>query len=379
MARWLAVTVSLAGMAVLLARAPAGAIPVFAHRYGLSCQACHTEVPHLTPFGEAFLANGYRIRGLTPKPAFPVALRVELAYASGGSDDSGSGSLPKTIVDEVELLLGGAAGSRGTYWAEGYVVDGGEPGRPRDVWYAYRATPDGARLPVTLRAGQFTLPLPLDPETFRETTEHYAIWDQTAGDNPFNFFDPKIGGQIAIGDPGRAIAGTVSLLQGHDTASGLPAHGVDTMFTLRRDLGPWSLSAYRYGGTRQLHGFGFNNTLALDYGDRFWRDGVGISWERRRTRVDTVYQIGNDTAADVYGDALQTSGGFVQVRQAVGDRSFAVARWDATRDAGFARSVTAGIGTRLSHNTRLTLFETAKRDDTGHLLHITSSSFLFAL
>ena len=72
-------------------------------------------------------------------------------------------------------------------------MDGGVPGRSRDAWAAWRATPDGARIPVTVRGGQFTLNLPVDPETFRETSDHYAIWDQTAGDNPFAFFEPKLG------------------------------------------------------------------------------------------------------------------------------------------------------------------------------------------
>lgn len=370
-----AVLVAFAG----LAARPADAIPVFAHRYGFSCQACHTVVPHLTAFGEAFLANGYRIKGLKPKPAFPLALRTELAYASAEpTDPSVSAPLPKAIVDEVEFLTGGSLGPRSSYWAEVYAVDGGFPGLARDVWYAYRATPDGARIPVTLRAGQFTLPLPLDPETFRETTEHYAIWDQTAGDNAFNFFKPKIGGQIAVGNPARALAATVNVLQGHDTQSGLPAHGVDTMVTLRRDVGDWSFTAYRYDGSRNLHGTAFNDTY-FDYGDRFWRNGFGLTWTRGATEIDAVYQTGNDSAVDSYGDALLSSGGFLQLRRAIGTRTFAIARWDATHDRSFGRSITAGLGYRLSRNTRLTLFETAQRDFAGRLLHITSSSFLFAL
>jgi hypothetical protein len=361
---------------------PAQAIPLFAHRFGLTCQACHTEVPHLNAFGTKFLANGYRIKGLKPTPVFPVAVRVESAYASGGAadpDESASGPLPKFIVDEVEFLTGGAVGSRGSYWAEIYAVDGGEPGRPRDVWGAWRATPDDARIPVTLRAGEFTLPLPLDPETFRETTQPYAIWSQTAGDNPFDFFQTKIGGQIVFGDTGRQIGGSLSFLQGHDTASGQPAHGVDTMFTLQRDLGNFTLSAYRYDGSRALQAGGFQNTQTFDFGDRFWRDGFGLGWGRNGTRIDAVYQTGNDSAADVYRDALQTSGGFVQVRQELGSRAFALARWDATQDATFARSITYGAGYRFSRNTRLTLFDTGERDFTGRLIHVVSSSFLFAL
>ncbi len=375
-------SVSLAA-AALLAPRPAEAIPVFAHRYRLSCQACHTEVPHLTAFGQGFLARGYRIRGLAPKPAFPVALRVETAYAGAGAadpDDAKGGPLPKTIVDEVELLAGGSVGPRGSYWAEVYAVDGGRPGRARDVWYAYRATAEAARTPVTLRAGQFTLPLPLDPETFRETTQPYAIWSQTAGNNPFSLFDPKLGGQIAVGDPARQIGGTVSFLQGHDAGSGLPAHGLDTMVTLRRDLGDFSLQAYRYDGSRALSGLGFNDSQFFSgVGDRFHREGYALGWARRGTEVDAVYQTGNDTASDVYGDPLRSSGGFVQVRQALSGRAFALARWDATRDTAFARTLTAGAGYRFSRNTRLTVFDTGQRDYTGRLLHIVSAASLFAL
>src|ERR1019366_2005691 len=90
----------------------ASAIPVFAHRYGFSCQACHTTVPHLTSFGEIFLASGYRMRGVKPKAVFPAAVRVEINYASGGAADPDAirGPLPKTIVNEVQALLGGSVG-----------------------------------------------------------------------------------------------------------------------------------------------------------------------------------------------------------------------------------------------------------------------------
>lgn len=359
---------ALLGLALAaLTPAPAGAIPVFAHRYGLGCQACHTEVPHLTTFGEQFLANGYRIRGLKPKPVFPIAVRTQLAYSSAPALTDAGGKLPKVLVDEVELLTGGSLGTRGTYWAEVYAIDGGMPGRARDVWAGWRATPDGARVPVSVRAGQFTLPLPLDPETLRETTDHYAIWDQTAGDNPFSFFSPKLGAQIALGNPGRAIGGTVSVLQGHDQASGLPSYGLDTMLTLERELGDFRLQAYRYDGSRPLRRI-----------DRFWRNGFGVGWERRRTRIDAVYQTGNDSAGDAAGGTVQTSGGFVELRQDVGARSFAIARWDATQGAAFARSVTYGFGHRIARNTRLTLFDTVRRDDNGRLQHVTSSSFLLA-
>jgi hypothetical protein len=46
---------------VLVAPAPARAVPVFARKYQTSCQTCHTIFPKLNPFGEAFRLNGYRM------------------------------------------------------------------------------------------------------------------------------------------------------------------------------------------------------------------------------------------------------------------------------------------------------------------------------
>jgi hypothetical protein len=359
----------------------ASAIPVFAHRYGFKCQACHTTVPHLTSFGEIFLASGYRMRGVKPKAVFPAAVRVEINYASAGAADPDTiqGPLPKTIVNEVQLLLGGSVGSRGSYWVEPYFISGGFPGVMRDAWYAQRLSDDGAATPVTVRVGQFTLPLPLDPETFRETITPYGVWSQTAGSNPFTFFQPKMGAQVDVGDPSRQLAATVSLMKGSDPQSGLPAEGADSMISIERDLGDFALTAYRYDGNRLLAGFAFNNTQFFQgVGDRFWRNGLGVDWRRDSTEIDADYQIGNDSAADVYGDSLVTSGGFLQARQVLTDRTFAIARWDATSGPTLSRSVTAGLGYRLARNMRLTLFETGQRDSSGTLLHIISSSLLFA-
>ncbi len=360
---------------------PASAIPVFAHRYGFSCQVCHTVVPHLTSFGRMFLANGYRIPGVRPKGAFPIAVRVESAYASAGAadPDESSGPLPKAIVDEVEAFIGGASGSRGSYWVENYFVDGGESGHLRDAWYANRLTADGAKVPVVARIGQFTLPLPLDPETLRETTQPYLIWGQTAGSNPFSFFPAKAGIQTEIGDPGRGLAGSLNLIQGREPGSGLQPNGLDRMLSIEREYGDWTLSAYRYTGKRQLQGLGYGGTFQVsNVGDSFWRNGYGVSWNHGKNEVDAVYQIGHDSSADLYHNALMTSGGFVQVRHELNSRSFAIARWDATQDAASQRSITAGLGVRPRPNMRVTLFETQQRDYLGNLLHIISSSWLFA-
>ena len=352
----------LAAAASLLAGRPAEAIPVFAHRYGLTCQACHTTVPHLTELGEAFLAGGYRLPARTPGAAFPLAVKVNLAYGS-----EAEASLPKAVVDEVELLTGGSIGKRGAYFAEQYVVDGGRPGQARDLWASWRVTPDGARTHALLRGGQFGLELPLDPETFRETTDHYAIWDQTAGENPFRFFTPKIGLSARIGSDGHGVSGTFAALQARDPGSGLAPHGVDRYLMLQQARGNVVLSAYRYDGTRAIAGGD----------DRFWRQGYGAGFELGRARLDAVYQHGFDTRAGA-GAPLRSSGGFVQLRYEVSQRAFAIARYDATQDTAFARALVAGAGFRVARNARLTVFDTMRRAEDRARTYSVSTGLMFA-
>jgi hypothetical protein len=354
----------IAATAALLAPRPAEAIPVFAHRFGLGCQTCHTAVPHLTSFGEEFRARGYRLPpGMPQRGSLPVAIKVNLQY---GSDPQPG--LPKAVVDEVEVLMGGSIGKRGAYFAEQYVADGGLPGRSRDLWAAWRVTPDGARTPLTLRGGQFTLSLPVDPETFRETTDHYAIWDQTAGDNPFAFFEPKLGLAATAGDETRGFSATLAALRGHEAGSGLPARGVDRQLSVQHASRNLTLSAYRYDGTRPVG--------ASD--DRFWREGYGAGLTFGRARFDAVYQRGFDTRANEEG-ALRLSGAFAQVRYELGARLFAVARYDATQDTAFARALIAGAGYRIARNARFTVFDTVHRSaGDGARRNTLTTALLFA-
>ncbi len=41
----------------------AEAVPAFARKYNISCNACHTRQPRLNPYGQRFLENGYQLPG----------------------------------------------------------------------------------------------------------------------------------------------------------------------------------------------------------------------------------------------------------------------------------------------------------------------------
>ena len=51
------IAMSLLGVSTLTSTA--GAIPAFARKYRVSCAQCHSPVPRLNAFGEAFAGNGF--------------------------------------------------------------------------------------------------------------------------------------------------------------------------------------------------------------------------------------------------------------------------------------------------------------------------------
>jgi hypothetical protein len=206
--------------------------------------------------------------------------------------------------------------------------------------------------PVSLEAGQFTLPLPVDPETFRDTAEHYAIFDQSVGKNPFNFFDPKTGMQLRVGTPLHGASGDVAVLSGHDTQSGLAANRADTMVYAQDAAGPFTASSYAYTGERRVG----------PVPDRFERDGFGLTVYYGKIIVDNVLQHGFDSSTDGRGTGAGSSGGFTQLRYNFSVRSYGIVRFDGTQGAdGFNRSATVLFGRRLSHNTRFTVEDVISR------------------
>ena len=326
--------------------AQALALPVFAHRYGLSCQACHTTVPHLNPFGTEFLRAGYRLPpNFIPGHPFPVALKVNLQYSSE-PDPNG---LPKAIVDEVELLAGGTVSKHVSYRLEQYLVDGGVPGLTRDAFLFFTSRPAfGDPAPsLRLTGGQFTLPLPVDPETQRETINHYQVFDQKVGENPFDFFNDGLGMDIAYGRQANGTEIEALALKGHDPQSGLPTSGVDTGIYAQSNGKVATLSLYGHVGTRR-----FSSVT-----DVFHREGLGATFVFGKAEVNLVGQLGNDSHANSTGEAASSSGGFAQVRWAFSPALTALSRYDSTYDpfSGLQQSLTTTLVVRLRRNYKLTL------------------------
>jgi hypothetical protein len=340
-------------LAASLATVPAAAraVPLFAHQYGVTCEKCHSVIPHLNQFGAAFLAYGERLPGVSSGPAFPLSVKTNLLDSSEyqGSGPNGAG-LPKAIVDEVEAFTTATIGSRANYFVEQYVVDGGEPGLLRDAWVSDRVNPWQSRIPVYLQGGQFTLPLPVDPETFRDSYQDYTPYVETVGANPFNFFDPKLGARLGIGDPLRGLTLQIFTGPGYDRQSGLAPTGADTETDLQDAMGPFTLTALRYDGLRPT---------SIGPFDRFDRTLFGFTFGQwTRFSSEAVLIEGTDSNCVVpHAGSCTSSGGFEQLRYAFNRRLYVEARYEGTEDStgGLQRDGLLMAGYGPTENTRLTI------------------------
>ena len=171
---------------------PAGAIPAFARRYKVSCVLCHNPFPTLTPFGERFAGNGFRMASGEAAPdtiadndpllylpdKLPVAIRLELyaqAYANGNAATDFQSPYG------VKLLSGGALSKRLSYYFYTFLAERGEVGGVED---AFLHLNDLGNRPVDLVFGQYQVSDPLFKRELRLEFEDYAVYRARVGDVP---------------------------------------------------------------------------------------------------------------------------------------------------------------------------------------------------
>jgi hypothetical protein len=327
----------------------------------LQCDACHSSLRGTNELGESFLRNDLKLPNLGKGGRPVVALRGQLAYTS----EPDPSLLPKATVDEVEAFVSARINRELSVAAQFYLIDGGRPGSTREAWIQYASPGSFAGAPVRATVGSITLPLPVDPETFRQTNNHYAIFDQTVGANPFALIDPRNAASLALGSPVRGPSMTFVAAQGHDPHSGLPRTGTDRMVQAQEAIGGLVVSAYEYAGRRELG----------PIGDDFRRRALGLNLYRGRLAVETLLQTGFDTSPDGDGIGVASSGGFVQLRYQLPRATFAIVRYDGVNDTsggGFARSLTIGANRLISRGVRVGLEDVIRHDTrTTHTLNAT--------
>ena len=328
--------------ALAAAAAPALAIPIFAQRYDMKCASCHSVLPELNAFGNAFRDRGYRLPPAVARHGTTiVALRHQTEYdrepAPGARRFTPAGILlAQAEIGQVEAFLHYNLGS------------GGGPSAP---YLAYLATYD-AKSALLVRAGLVELPLAHSPAQRNDTLTTYGYEGQRVGLNDLLLAQPRLGleaernvgavrlaGTFAIGEYQGAAYGGKPIATGESSRPDRPEIGLYA----RTELAPWlGIGADTLAGARRISPDG-----RAAFVDPYTRTGAFI--EAHRGRFDLLAQqwLGHDGNADGAGGSIASYGGYARLRYAPSPHAFIGARYDTAAASAATRAITYYAETQL--------------------------------
>lgn len=296
--------------AALALPSQASAIPIFAQRYLLRCEACHSVLPELNAFGNAFRDHGYQLPPAVPRHGTTlVAMRYQMEYEkdpAGGSRRFTPGGVLLSSLD---------AGRVSAFLHFNLGAGGG----PSGLYLGYLSTYD-EHTNTLYRAGQFELPLPHSPGQRLDDLQPYGYEAAHVGLNDLVLTQPRAGVQ-AQRDVGNARIGFTAAIAEFKGAAygGRPLDTGEATRPSQPELGLYfsqRLNSSLVVGLEEIDGV---RSIAqtgkyVAFTDRYRRSGVYGSFESPQADLLAQQWWGRDGNADGLGGALGSSGGFVRLR-----------------------------------------------------------------
>ncbi len=339
-------------LASLALRAPAGAVPIFAQRYGFNCSACHTAVPDLNPFGDTFRRSGFRLPGVPRHREFPIALRFQETYVK---DLTAAQSRRFNALGVLVSTANFGHSAEYSYFARYLLGSQGAAGSLYYAWTQHVRPGSGA----FQRIGLFGLPLIANPTQRLDTITSQPAYTYQVGHNSANFATPRLGALFGQRNERQDIELAISFDEYHGAAYGAPAPPSEfaqsfaqpelfasVLFTVR---GGVKIGVLGLSGRRAFR----SRLTGASFGDGYSRQGVDAAWSAGRFDVSAQQLWGNDDNADGLGNATSSSAGFVTAKYHVTKHSYAGLRYDAaanpfaTRDLDFYAVAPATVHSRI--------------------------------
>lgn len=257
--KWIAVAVFLVGTGA----GEVSGIPAFARKYGVSCSMCHSPVPRLNSFGEAFAANGFEFmpgeaprdtidvndRLLRLQRAFPFAVRLDAFVQGYSAAPPDAAKLDFQTPWGIKLLTGGQLADRISYYMYFFMSERGEVAGLED---AYLQFTDIASSGVNVIVGQFQVSDPIYKRELRLEYEDYQLYRVRVGDARADLTYDR--GGMAMYSPRDGTDLVLEVLNGRGigTADETKHYDGDTFKTyalrVSQDLGPLRLGVFGYYG-----------------------------------------------------------------------------------------------------------------------------------
>jgi hypothetical protein len=369
MGRSVALTGVMAALACSFMAQSAEAIPAFARKYQFSCSTCHSPVPRLKPFGEAFAARGFRLEDPSQEPVratydvgdptlrlmrdLPLALRVE-GYAQAGEKDSLKVDAQWPWV--FKAMSGGQITQKISYYAY-FIIETGEVGGLEDAWLQLNSVFGS---PVDLTVGQFQVCDPLFKRELRLERFDYQIYGTHVGNAGVDLTYDR--GLIAAWEfPGK-LESVFQLVNGNGIGMADDWGNFDrdnyknVAYRLARSFKYGRVGGFAYWG-KEKGGSGIANRtyylgpdLVIDFSDR-----LQLNAQYLERRDNNPYFVNGLTTGN-----WKTRGGFAELvylpRGPDGKWSVAGLFNQVTSDDETARytSVSGTLGYLLARNVRLT-------------------------
>jgi mono/diheme cytochrome c family protein len=327
---------------------PAAAVPLFAQRYNLQCAACHSVLPELNAFGNAFRERGYRLDGAPKHGTTIVALREQVGYVKDPTDGTTRRVTPAgAILGAVEVGH-----------VEAFVHENlGSGGGPASLFLGYLAYGD-ARSGVLYRAGLMELPLVHSPAQRNDTLTTYGYEGTLTGLNDLTLATPRWGLEAERNVGAGRIAATLAVANGSGSAYGgkpvatgrsesfaAPELGVYARFPVGNDV---------HVGVDALTG---SRAIALSarpaFDDRYARLGTSLEAHLGRLELLAEQWWGRDFNADGAGGRLDSDGGFVRLRWRLGSHAYLGIREDGAAAPAATRALLWYVESHVTPHARV--------------------------
>lgn len=357
--RFGALTALAFALAQLFCVRPANAIPIFAQRYRLSCDACHTVIPELNAFGRSFRAQGYRLP-ITKHGTTILAIRYQNEYEKdpptgqrrfqGGGIVLGNEDFGK-ITAFIHYNLGAAGG-------------------PSALFLGYLATYN-QHTQSLYRFGLFELPLPQSPGQRLDDLQQYGYYGTHVGLNDLPLSSPRWGVEAVrkIGVADVHLVADVGEFKGA-AYGGVPIPTGETTSAATPEVGLFAYVPVVKNVTLGLEGLAGKRDILLTGGKRFddfyERGALFAHGEFGRFDLQGEQWLGRDANADGFGTAIGSSGGYFRVKYYPTPHSYLGIRYDTAATPAILRDVVYYVAFQVTPPVRFLVQQVQTIGGAGH-------------
>jgi hypothetical protein len=309
------------------------AIPLFAQRYHLACEQCHTAIPELNEFGNTFRDHGYEL-DLPKHGTTGVAVRYQLQYQ----------------VDPVNSRRWTPGGVLLSNFDFGKIIafvhyNLGAQGGPAGMYLGYLATYN-AHTQTLYRAGLFELPLPQSPGQRLDDLQEYGYYGAHVGLNDLPLSSPRWGAQVER-TIGNAVVDAVLDTGEFKGAAygGAPVPTGETTSAQTPELGLWVREFVGSSTVIGVEGLEGTRRIVLTgkapFDDGYTRGALWSEYTYGRLQLQGEQWWGRDFNADGFGTLVGSSGGYLRAKYYFGDdHAYVGMRFDAYDNPLITRDIT---------------------------------------